>query len=386
MDVFTSYKDPITGKEVHSEGNLDDQPEDVRRNWYAGVCSNSEVERILNMKDGHDYLLKLRAETILENTRLWRYFMHLIRNERSNWSLERYFEAKNYIEFKNALKEEDRLRCENVTFGSIYSNEPNGLIFQSPFGICTTFSVSLRYFTMFSNLALLDFEGRVPESISMNGLRIASRLMLDREALDFEMDPRGIIPPDIQKSLMQSYPFQSMFLAGHEYSHYLLGHLDDKCVSKKGIIKAHFKDETDYRMLNAYTTNQKQEFEADITAMNLPVLNDQFYGTYYYYTLLWFASLSIYEAVEDCIFPPFGQQTHPGAKARYQNIIENARRPKYFDRRLFCEKIPAIIEFYRELMINDVSLNFDAYEQYGSVYLAAANTEWRGRELIDRVD
>ena len=33
-----------------------------------------------------------------------------------------------------------------------------------------------------------------------------------------------------------------------------------------------------------------------------------------------------------------------------------------------------------------MSLNFDMYEMYGSVYLDKPNTNWRGRELIDRKD
>ena len=36
--------------------------------------------------------------------------------------------------------------------------------------------------------------------------------------------------------------------------------------------------------------------------------------------------------------------------------------------------------------MKEESENFEMYEMYGSLYLAAPNTEWRGRELIDRVD
>lgn len=385
MEVSTLITNPVTGEQESIEGPIDEQPECIRREWYGSICSKKEVERIMNMQNSNDYLLKLGAETIIENPNVWRYFMQLLVKNKSKWSLERYFKAQNYADFKNNLKNEDRLRCEEVAYAYTYSNDPNGLIFQSPFGICSTCSVSLRYFTMFSNLALQDFKGRVPQRIASNGLRIASHLMLNRESFDFEMDPRGIIPSDIKKALLRPYPFQSMFLAGHEYSHFLLGHLDNKCITKKALNKAHFKDETDFRKINGYNTNQKQEFAADIAALNLPQLKDEVYGPYYFYTLMWFASLSIYEAAEDCIFPPSGSQTHPGAIARYQNIIEKARRPKYFDKKLFCFDIPACIDRFREWMIKDVSLNYDSYELFGSMYLDEPNTEWRGPELIDRV-
>lgn len=383
MEVSTLITNPFTGEQVSIEGPIDEQPEYIRREWYGSICSKKEVERIMNMQNGNDYLLKLGAETIMENPKVWGTFMRLLVKNKSEWSLERYFKAQNYVAFKNALKNEDRLRCEEVAYGYTYSNDPNGLIFQSPFGICSTCSVLLRYFTMFSNLALQDFGERVPGKIAFNGLRIASHLMLNRESFDFEIDPRGIIPSDIKESLLRPYPFQSMFLAGHEYSHYLLGHLDDKCITKKALNKAHFKDETDYRKVYGYNTSQKQEFEADIAALNLPQLKDKFYGAYYFYALMWFASLSIHEAAEDSMFPPNGHQTHPGAIARYQNIIENARRPKYFDKQLFYNDIPAVIDRLRELMINDVSANYDSYELYGSMYLDEPNTEWRGPELIN---
>ena len=102
--------------------------------------------------------------------------------------------------------------------------------------------------------------------------------------------------------------------------------------------------------------------------------------------MLWFAALAVYEAVENTMFPPYGRQTHPGAKARYNNILENAPRPYDFDKDLYCEDLPQLVSYWERMMQEDVSNNYDQYEMYGSFYLAAPNTEWRGRELIDRVD
>ena len=130
-----------------------------------------------------------------------------------------------------------------------------------------------------------------------------------------------------------------------------------------------------------------QEFEADIATLNLLVLPDNKYSSLYNAALNWFAILSVYESVEDSISPPSGyNQTHPGAQARYINILEKARRPENFDEKLYVETLPKLIDVWRERMIEDVSVNFDMYEMYGSIYLDKPNTEWRGRELIDRVD
>ena len=37
---------------------------------------------------------------------------------------------------------------------------------------------------------------------------------------------------------------------------------------------------------------------------------------------------------------------------------------------------------YRKGLKEDVALNFESYEAYGSIYLG----QWRGKVLIDRVD
>lgn len=382
----SAYRDSKTGEMKYERRKFEDLPEQEQRSWYEGVCSKSEIDRILHVQNGSDYILKLRADEIIDHTRLWRYFLKMRRQFGDDWSLDKYFEAKNYEIFKHALSEDKQEKLQLVSYGSLLSNEPNGLIFTSPYGVCSVYSISLRYFSMFSNLALLDCDGKVPPYVAINGLRIAARIMLGTESLDFEMDPRGIIPKEVSEIIIRPFSFQSIFLAGHEYSHFLLGHLDDKKTQLRGLNKTYFKNETDYKKINAYTIDQKHEFAADLGAMNEALFEDDYYEKYYFYTLLWFAALSVFEAVEDTMFPPIGHQSHPGAIARYNNIIEHARRPKGFDERLYLEEIPAMVDFYRKILIEDCQSNADEYEKYGSVYLDAPNTEWRGRELIDRKD
>ena len=40
----------------------------------------------------------------------------------------------------------------------------------------------------------------------------------------------------------------------------------------------------------------------------------------------------------------------------------------------------------KDFLQDNISTNIEMYEVFGSVYLSEPNTEWRGRELIDRVD
>lgn len=356
---------------------------------FGKICSPREFERIMNVQNGHDHILRMRAETIADDSRLYRVFLYKVREyeERGEeWALEKYFKAYNYIDVFHALDKEKQEICGQVSFGSLISNEPNGLIFDSPYGVCSTYSTSLEYFSRFSCLALLDFGREIPWGVRAQAMRIAVRVMLQKESLDFDVDPRGIIPQDIQDAIYPIYPMQITFIAAHEYSHLINGDLAKGATIKQAVLKAHFKDQTDYKMVDAYNMDQMKEFKADIGALTYPKQNDDWYSRLYYATMLWFASLAIYEAAEDTIFPAFGRQTHPGAKARYNNILENAPWPVDFDKNLYYKVIPELVSFWEDFIKQDVSENFERYEMYGSLYLAAPNTEWRGPELIDRVD
>lgn len=372
----------VNGKKVPFE----QLPLEQQRDWYHGICSEQEINRILNVQNGYDYILKLRADTIVDNTRLWRVFKRISRACGEHWSLEKYFQSYCYVDVRNAMSQEHQEICKDVSFGSIISSDPNGLIFSTPFGVCSTYSESLRYFTRYSCLALLDFDGKVPFDVQLNAMRIAIRVMLQREALDFEVDPRGIIPKEITDVINPIYSTQMSFLAAHEYAHLINGDLQEKDIKKTAILQAHFEDQTDYKMINAYTTSQKKEFAADLGAMTNPKWSKEVYSYTYFATMLWFSALTIYEAVENTMFPPFGYQSHPGAKARYNNILENAPRPYDFDHNMYYEDLPQLVSFWEDTMKEDASQNFENYEEYGSVYLAKPDTEWRGKELIDRKD
>ncbi|TOJ04791.1 hypothetical protein, partial [Vibrio parahaemolyticus] len=43
--------------------------------FFAPFCSRDDVEKIMNPKSASDYLLKLRAESIVDNPRLIRVFL-----------------------------------------------------------------------------------------------------------------------------------------------------------------------------------------------------------------------------------------------------------------------------------------------------------------------
>lgn len=377
-------EDKMNTQPKHVDYN--DLPIDLQKSFYHPICNKEEIERIFDLQDGSDYLLKLRADTIIDHMRLFRVYRNKALEMGENWSLEDSFEKQHIINVRNKLPQELQSKFDSITFGNIFSTEPNGDIFNSEFGIISTISDSLKYFVEYMNLGLGDFNQEVPMHIRKNAIRIAIRVMLQTEALDFKMDPRGIIPKSIQDSMSSTYPFQMQFLIGHEFAHYILGHLKEDNTVEKFLIKAMFSSQTDYAKINSYTVSQKKELEADIYAIKIPLYDDMEMKLIFESTLHFFADLAIYEAVKDCLFPPIGYQTHPDAMSRYYNLLDNIKKPKDFNNEYFNEELPKLVREYKEIFIDDVSCFTDEYETYGSVYLDKPNTKWRGRELIDRVD
>jgi len=359
---------------------------EMQKHFFEPVCNKQEIERIFNVQNAKDHLLKIRAETIVDHMRLFRVYRNKAIEKGESWSLEDSFQSYQYIFFKNKLEDDLREKCRDITFGNIFSNDANGLIFKTDYGIITTMSESLKYFFQYMNLGLLDFGDKVPKHVQINSIRIAIRVMLQTESLDFLMDPRGIIPSDIQKEIYHSVPFQMQFIAGHEYSHYLLGHLSDRNLISKNIFKAIFKSQTEYKPMTVFNTSQKHEFEADIASINLPKYSLQEKLLVLEGGLLWFACLDLYEAIEHFMFPPIGYQSHPTARERYFNLLEKVETYKDFDYEYWTKALPKTIDFYKKMFVEDISLNIEHYETYGSFYLDKPNTKWRGRELIDRVD
>ncbi len=361
-------------------------PIEIQKGFFHPICNQEEIERIFDVKNAKDYLLKLRAETIVDHMRLFRVYRNKALVKGDNWSLENSFVNLHYNNAKHHLPRELKLRCDSVTYGNIFSNEPNGLIFKTEYGIISTISDSLKHFIEFMNLGLLNFNKEVPIKVQLNSIRIALRIMLETESLDFLMDPRGIIPRTIEKKISSSVPFIMQFIAGHEYAHLILGHLDDKNTSPKHMLKAVFKSQNDYKLLDVYNTSQQNEFDADVASINLPNYSQKEKMLVFEGALMWYAFLDIYEGVEHSIFPPIGYQSHPTARERYFNLLNKIETHSGFEYKYWDKDLPGTIEEYRNFFIDEVGFNIDFYETYGSAYLDEPNTAWRGRALVDRVD
>lgn len=359
---------------------------DHQKQFFRPICSEAEIERILNVKDATDHLLKLRAETIVDHMRLFRVYRNKALKDEKNWSLEAAFNSSHYKAVLAKLPKDIRTLCDVVTYGDIFSDDPNGMIFPTPCGPITTISESLQFFLKFAHLAVLEFGEKVPMRIRINALRIAIRVMLRKEAMDFYMDPRGIVPPRIATAIHAPIPLQMKFIAGHEFAHFALGHLSDSNLIDQPIFHALSSSDNEYKPTKVYNTSQRNEFDADLQAILLPRYSMRQRNELLRAALLWFGCLELYHTVKDVIFPQSSwcHQSHPTPRERYENLLTNVPAVGLDSRH--WKEFPRLIEKLKTFLQEDVSLHFEAYETYGSAYLDEPNTQWRGRELIDRVD
>ena len=353
------------------------------RQWYAPFCNEKEIDRILDPQSANDFLLQERANIVADNTRFLRVYMHKARLF-PEWSFEKSFSKDHYQNFLVHLSTEELESCKSIAFGDVFSNDVNGYARNEPtWGRIICLNESLQFFMKFCNLAILNFDEDVPVHVRMNALRIAIRVMMKVEAMDFFMDPRGIVPSQVGYKMLKPIKHELQFVAGHEFAHHLCGHLDDKNISRKAILKT---DSNEY-FAPVYNVSQMQEFESDIASLTKPQYSSSELCSILNGALLWFISLELGELAQNIISPSFsfGIKTHPTAQERFKNILENINIPKEFNLR----EIHAVHEnakIMADLLADDISTNFEAYEFFGSIYLDKPNTQWRGRELIDRKD
>ena len=355
--------------------------------FFFPVCNKAEIERIFNVANGRDYLLKLRAETIVDHMRLFRVYRNKALAQEGNWSLEQSFDSTHYHTYLTTLSDENGTKCQNINYGNMFSNDPNGTIFASPYGPLITISESLEFFLKFAHLALMAFDCDVPLHVRMNALRIAVRVMLKTEAMDFFMDPRGIIPNSVSDAIHAPIPLQMEFIAGHEFAHYILGRISANAVTDKPIFHAITPRDESYKPLPVFSQSQQQELDADFEAIEFVEKDPAHRTALLDAALLWFACLDLYEAVADALYPanPWVLPSHPSARTRFEHLLANAPKPSSYDMEPWSQLMESI-KVLKPLLLDDVSTNIDKYEFYGSVYLDKPNSEWRGKELVDRKD
>ncbi|PKH86879.1 hypothetical protein [Colwellia sp. Bg11-28] len=359
---------------------MDLDKESIAKGSYRSLCSNEEIERIFNVSSASDFLLKVRADTAIDHMRIYRVFRHKMIKAGNNWNFSNYFDVKPFESYIKHLADDEYTQAQELTAGFVFCENPNGSIEKTDFGNIITVSESLRYFLYFMNIAFLDFDNmEVPIEVKGAAIKIAIRTMLQSEAVDFDMDPRGKVPEEIHDAAKYHTDRQLEFIIGHEFAHHFLGHLDNANLIEGKYLSAINSDDITHKF---FSYAQKEELDADINAIERPMYTPDMKVDLINRALFFFVYLDIYESVKEQIMPSMGHiKSHPNPIDRFKHLHNHFKNEVEFD----SENLDNLLKWsekYKESLSEDVALNIESYESYGSMYLA----QWRGKVLVDRVD
>jgi hypothetical protein len=362
-------------------------PVHVMRSFYHPIATPEEIDRILEPRNARDYLLALRANTIVDHMRLFRVFRNKALANEDGWTLESAFSDTHYKRYLRSVDEADRHELAAISYGNLFSNEPNGQALTTEYGPIVTICDSMQFFCKFAHLALLEFDSEVPLDVRHSAMSVSIRVMMKTEALDFYMDPRGIIPVDVAEAIHAPIPLQLEWIAGHEFAHILLGHLDEGSTYDRWVLRMVGDQTPSSQPEKYYTVSQRQELEADVDALTRPEYGKEKRLAMRNAAVLWLAAVEVWDRASQVLAPrnPWMVSEHPPPRERIANLISAVPLGTNAEKDWFSDMERAL-DFFCETMEKSVTLNPDFFENYGSVYLGPPNSDWRGRELIDRKD
>ncbi|WP_155772476.1 MULTISPECIES: M48 family metalloprotease [Mesorhizobium] len=347
--------------------------------FLVPFCAKKEIIRLRSLKTSHDYLLRLRAITIADSSRLNRVMIERRKKfERGGriWTLSGYYDTFNKYHRNYILKipHKDRKALRSVPSGFVPLIEANAICLKSVLGEVVIVSEALKYFYYYMTICLHGTRyGILPEDCVNAGL-IGLRVMVGSEAQDFDIDPRGILPKPVEAAIRQSVDAMVEFTYGHEYAHFLLGHLSS-------VAELRMADRNEDQIIYEHAF----EYEADLHAIRVVTNRD-------YRSKLAVAAFNIFlylyliefMAVEHSDVPNFAvSRTHPAPLDRLRNLREtlgNKDLPKRHELGMAIFEVRRMASIILERI--KASSRSDVLTAYGSVYMHGLG----GKERRDRID
>jgi hypothetical protein len=349
------------------------------------ICTADEIRRINYPNSAEDHLLTLRADAIADNPRLKKVFLRRRERNKENWSLTAHFECKDFKCYLKTLPIEKRTICHKVPAGMAFLREPNGACMRSDGHDFIVVSESLRYYLYYMNAFLLGQNTLQGDDI-LAALLIAVRTMLQTEALDFDIDPRGDLPAEFDQYISALVDDQIQFVIGHEYAHLMLGHLKKKMLGAPplGVMPHDVQERVKY-----YTPKQNQELAADAGALLDPNLNNQQVAERLFAATWFFLGLEIFYAIAKCVGSSSHlAKTHPPPIERIWALRREVLGARTLDSEIIysdgdLEQVIAWFDGLKMQLLGDfVQKNSNAFKTYGSIYIPT----YRGAVLHDRID
>ncbi len=357
-------------RNVFSEKDLEGLSDEERS--FFEFCSKKEIIRLRSINGPHDYLLRLRANAIDVSPRAVRVMASRRKKHEEGgrpWSLSHYYHSKDHYHktYIKLLNKENRKKVKSVPSGLAYIDEVNALCIKSLAGDVVLVSESLEYFYYFMTIAFYGNKYGIEWIDRVDALIIATRIIRGSESLDFDIDPRGELPHETERTIQSLVSRQMQFTFGHEYAHYLCGHIPSADTLMNMKSTAPFMSE-----LALYS--HALEYEADYYALNnIEVKRDDFEGVMYgaFSVLIYLHFIEEYG--KDVGSRSFSVSvTHPSAKDRVYNLYSKLGKNAPVNKRAIDEMF-SVAQEMSEVLQSRIEYLKDQYDDllgfYGSIYL-----------------
>ncbi|PKH88373.1 hypothetical protein [Colwellia sp. Bg11-28] len=351
--------------------------------FFAPFCSVADIKKINSPKTASDFLLQLRAESIVDNPRLNRVFLAR-KGNKTNWSLEKYYlDRKREETYLSNLSKGNYEKLKSIPSGSVYLDGANAICTKTKAGNIIAISEPLEYFLYFMNIFFYGEDFGIKDEDTQASFRIAQRIMAGHESFDFDIDPRGTLPEHIHGWMKSITDLQYQFILGHEYSHHLLGHVKDSNLRTDSLSSFMAMHEGKHTIQH-YKYSHKLEYDADWYSIKNIKGNSKFKDDLSKAAFLTLMYLETSRIVLDYTNPRRTNQvsSHPDPSSRIYKIRKKLNNKYGFSKDQLENNLGYLKDYTEQFISKYLVFNFDSFEEYGSHYLPSYKT----RLLNDRVD
>lgn len=351
--------------------------------FYLPFCSRDEIFQMRKISSAADHLLWFRADAIAESPRFVRVFRKRAKGIKG-WTLTSWYSRRNNARdvYVNSLTKGAQGKVQHIPAGLALIRDVNAMCMLTPHGNVIAVSEALEHFLYYMNLAFYGSELGLDGKDRQAALAIAVRTMLGTESLDFDLDPRGILPDSIHVPVLNLTTDQLSFTFGHEYSHHLLGHLSGAQTKQVALSDVLYAAES-ARTVQSYVYKHALEYEADWFAIKNVKSNTEYRSRLANAAFTMF----IYFDVLSHVFMAMGHRstaasTHPAPLDRVWKLRRRLNRKIGLPPDEIANLISHAAAIKEALVKEWVPYRFDELERYGSIYLPS----YKGKLLVDRVD
>lgn len=346
--------------------------------WYTGFCSEGDLDKIFKPKSVNDELLAYQAESISLHPRIYRTFLSR-KGRLQNWSLETYYKKNNiHKRYFDSLSKGNQEKVKNIPVNMAYFDSVNAYCIKKK-SVFIVLSEPLEQFLFFMNLfGYAD----IPFGDMQVAYSIAMRTMLGFESLDFDLDPRfDNLDTEYIEMAKEKTKFQMDFIIGHEYSHYLLGHLTKKNSMMMKLSASVHDDHTDKKS-PTFSYLKKDEFNADWYSIKNINCNNVYKNELTDAAFELFIYFAAFEKIKS-FFAYRSSYSHPSPIERLRSLRKKINKKFGMSEDEINLNLNNVLEFTDDFIENYLVFNVDHFETKGSFYLPSYTTLPLRRDRID---